>query len=46
MIIQQKCPICEGNGIVSGVFYDILITETCKNCAGTGVVYVEQELAP
>lgn len=53
MIIQQKCPICEGHGNVIGGFYNILpgcqgvtsvLTETCRNCLGTGVVYVKQEI--
>lgn len=52
MIIQQKCPICEGHGIVVGGFYSALpgcqtvtsqLTETCRNCLGTGVVYVKQD---
>jgi len=51
MVIQQKCPICEGHGIVVGGFYNVspnipcvstVATETCRNCGGSGVVYVEQ----
>lgn len=51
MIIQQKCPICEGTGFVQGGFYNavpgglkisVTSTETCRNCSGTGVVYVRQ----
>ena len=53
MITQQRCPICEGHGIVSGGFYTSLAgcggastvsTEQCKNCNGQGIVYVEQEV--
>jgi len=49
--IQQKCPICEGHGIVPGGFYNSVSgaemisssgTEMCRNCNGTGVVYVKQ----
>jgi RecJ-like exonuclease len=52
MIIQQKCPICEGHGIVDGGFYNSTpgnqsistnSSEICRNCNGTGVVYVKQE---
>ena len=69
MIIQQKCPICEGYGNVHGGFYGTLprysrgfysmlpgystskvcLSETCRNCNGTGVVYVaqgEEEVIP
>ena len=51
MIIQQKCPVCDGHGIVSGGFYNSVpgaimastnCTEVCRNCSGSGVVYVEQ----
>jgi hypothetical protein len=51
MIIQQKCPICEGHGLVQGGFYNSIpcvmsissnCTEVCRNCSGSGVVYVEQ----
>lgn len=52
MIIQQKCPICEGHGNVIGGFYNSLpgcqtvtthVSETCRNCCGTGIVYVLQD---
>jgi len=52
MTIQQKCPICEGHGIVMGGFYSSLpnsqgittvLTEPCRNCGGSGVIYVEQD---
>jgi len=52
MIIQQKCPICEGRGNVIGGFYSATpgcqtvtshLTETCRNCLGIGVVYVQQD---
>ena len=54
MITQQKCPICEGTGNVTGGFYNSLagvpytstmVMEQCRNCNGTGVVYVNQDLA-
>lgn len=44
----QKCPICNGNGIVSGGFYDHPgdyphwtadhTMETCRSCQGTGLI--------
>ena len=49
--IAQKCPICEGRGFVAGGFYTSTpgcgsvtanITETCRSCAGTGILYVKQ----
>lgn len=52
MTIQQKCPICNGYGIVPEVFYYSYLgciymttntSEPCRNCNGSGVVYVEQE---
>lgn len=42
------CPICGGNGLVSGAFYTSLlgsvgtgdrITEECRSCKGTGIVW-------
>ena len=51
MTTQQKCPICNGNGIVPGGFYtscrgsmsiSTVCTEPCRNCEGMGVVYVTQ----
>ena len=51
-IIQQKCPICEGKGIVPSGFYNTLpgctsissnSYETCRNCESKGVVFIEQE---
>ena len=52
MILQQRCPVCEGNGLVSGAFYYSVsgygsstnTTEKCKNCDGTGIVHVDQGL--
>lgn len=46
-----KCPICGGNGIVSGGFYSgvgeyrisSMVVETCKNCSGTGIAYIIEE---
>ena len=52
MITQQRCPICEGHGNVTGGFYTMIpgcngisssATEQCRNCGGQGIVYVEQE---
>lgn len=52
MTIQQKCPICEGHGNVQGGFYNQLpncpcmssvTSEQCRNCDGTGIVYVQQQ---
>lgn len=49
--IAQKCPICEGRGNVYHGFYEHsnpvygtggLLTEVCRNCAGTGILYVKQ----
>ena len=46
--MQQKCPICEGHGNVPGGFYNALpgcpwssttVSEPCRNCTGSGVVY-------
>ena len=51
-LIQQKCPICDGHGIVPGGFYDSVAgeittstvsSEICRNCGGLGVVHVFQE---
>ena len=55
MRIQQKCPICEGHGIVSGGFYHTIAgcsgisnvsSEPCRNCNGSGVVYIEETERP
>jgi DnaJ-class molecular chaperone len=52
MIVQQKCPICEGRGNVEGGFYNSIpncptmaleALEMCRNCKGSGVVHVKQE---
>jgi len=51
----QKCPICNGNGKVSGGFYDHLgdypywttdhTEEQCRTCKGEGIIIKpEQEI--
>lgn len=48
--IAQRCPICDGRGIVQGGFYNSLggsvlstnVTEPCRTCAGAGIIYVKQ----
>ncbi len=52
MIFTQKCPICEGHGLVEAGFYQHsagseymtsnCAEETCRSCSGTGIIYVEQ----
>ena len=46
--VPHRCPICGGNGIVSGGFYTTLngctglttnLTEQCKQCSGTGILW-------
>uniref|UniRef100_A0A6M3JN31 Putative chaperone n=1 Tax=viral metagenome TaxID=1070528 RepID=A0A6M3JN31_9ZZZZ len=47
----QKCPVCNGNGIVSGGFYSHPgdypywttdhTTEQCRTCQGKGVIVDE-----
>ena len=47
----QKCPVCNGNGTVSGGFYDHPgdcpywttdhTTETCRTCQGRGIIVDE-----
>ena len=44
----QKCPVCSGNGLVSGGFhgspYDVPywaatgVTEVCRTCKGKGII--------
>lgn len=42
----QKCPVCEGRGIVRGGFYDLssisltngTLTEPCRTCKGRGII--------
>ncbi|MHA1302246.1 MAG: hypothetical protein ACTSPI_00900 [Candidatus Heimdallarchaeaceae archaeon] len=44
----QKCPVCEGRGIVPWNFYSVseeqkttavnLIPETCRTCGGRGII--------
>lgn len=49
--IPYKCPICDGVGMVSGGFYNRVntndwgsttISEQCRQCNGSGIVYGEQ----
>jgi len=45
---RQKCPICEGHGIVSGGFYNRTAdletwtssnaAEMCRACGGSGII--------
>ncbi len=53
MKLWQKCPICNGNGKVSGGFYnhpgDYLFSvtgqssEVCRQCKGTGMIETPEE---
>jgi DnaJ-class molecular chaperone len=46
-----RCPICNGNGLVPGGFYNQTsgfsmstnVSEQCRACNGTGIIYVKQE---
>ncbi len=52
MRTAQKCPICEGHGLVGCGFYQhppeseyvtsSCAAETCRSCGGTGIIYVDQ----
>ena len=45
----HKCPICEGHGMVTGVFFHVAagtgcwskatVSDTCRPCGGTGIIY-------
>lgn len=49
----QKCPICGGNGMVSGGFYDHPgdynqwtsdhVSEVCRCCKGEGIIKTLEE---
>ena len=40
----QKCPVCNGSGLVRGGFYDppmltsCTAVETCRTCQGHGII--------
>lgn len=48
----QKCPICEGHGLVVGGFYDVnpgvqfytstRSQEMCRQCNGSGLIWSEK----
>jgi DnaJ-class molecular chaperone len=47
-LAPYRCPICGGNGLVSGSFYTALlgcggtsanITEQCRSCNGAGIIW-------
>lgn len=45
--MYQKCPVCEGRGIVRGGFYDFgtggsgtVFSEQCRSCDGRGTLWV------
>ena len=47
-LTPYRCPICGGNGLVSGSFYTALlgcggtsanITEQCRSCNGVGIIW-------
>lgn len=51
-MVVERCPVCNGNGIVPNGFYAQTIgqwsttdasAETCRSCAGKGYVVVEDE---
>jgi hypothetical protein len=46
--VPYCCPVCGGNGMVAGGFYNQIggvwstggtATETCRACSGTGIVW-------
>jgi len=47
----QKCPICEGKGIVAGGFYNHTgetwvsdrTAETCRQCNGKGIIIIDDK---
>lgn len=48
--VPYKCPICDGVGQVPGGFYNrvgrndwiaTVVSETCRQCNGTGVIFGE-----
>ena len=47
-LLPHCCPICGGNGLVSGSFYTSLpghnristnVTEPCRSCKGVGIIW-------
>jgi len=43
MKLYQKCPVCEGRGVLPAGFYDgptSTSLETCRMCKGSGVITV------
>jgi transcription elongation factor Elf1 len=46
----ERCPVCEGSGVVPQGFYDPksknskTATEPCRGCEGTGIVTVPEVL--
>lgn len=47
-LVPHRCPICYGNGLVSGSFYTSIhgcggissnVTETCRQCDGKGILW-------
>lgn len=47
-LAPYRCPICGGNGLVSGAFYTSLlgcvgtsanITDQCRTCKGAGIIW-------
>jgi len=48
--VPYRCPICNGNGWVTGGFYNSvgettissLAAEICRACKGTGIIYTEE----
>ena len=47
MTKAQKCPVCEGKGVVPATFYPDTENQvgyvTCRSCNGTGIVNVRSE---
>lgn len=43
-----KCPVCNGNGAVSGPInlYGHVETHECHACSGTGIVWSSHEIVP
>ena len=52
MAVWQKCPICDGSGIVSGGYFERCgveqwtsanAAETCWVCGGSGIIKTPEE---